>query len=133
MVIAIPAAIIITILIMILIRFTACFSIYFIVGVIVAGLFYATYYCADVSFKMNQDLKILSKIPWHIAYKVVAGICLLLGAVITITVLCFRKRINIAISMIKAAARFVNQHWYLFTISIIKFLLTLAFIILCVI
>jgi hypothetical protein len=118
---------------MIIIRFTACFSIYFIVTVIILGLFFGTYYFYDWSMKVHPDAKILQKIPAHIMYKVIAGVCLLLATVTLVTIFCFRKRINIAINMIKAAARFVNQHWYLFSYSIFKFIFTVAFTILCIV
>ena len=143
---AIPAAIIFTILLMIIIRFTACFSIYFIITAIILGLFFSTYYFIDLGLKVSPDIKILSKIPdhilykaiaglipAHILYKAIAGLSLLIGVIILISICCFRSRINIAINMIKAAARFVNQHWYLFFISIVKFAIWVGFIALCLV
>jgi len=75
----------------------------------------------------------LNKIPTHILYKIIVGISALIVLIIFIVICCFRKRINIAVNMIKAAARFVNQHWYLFTVSIVKFAVTLLFLTLCII
>lgn len=125
---AVPAAIIITILLMILIRFTACLSIYVVIVAVILGMFFTTYYLIDMSLRTPSDAKIFHKIPASIFYKVVAGICALIGMVVMISICCFRQKINIAISMIKAAARFVNQHWYLFSISIVKFGVTVVFL-----
>ena len=132
---AVPACIIITMVIMILVRFTACFCIYLFVIITVLALGWLTYHFISLGFTVSPTAIIsaifFDKLPAHIAYKVIGAICLILTLVISVTMCCFHKRINIAISMIKASARFVNYHWYLFTISLFKFALTIIFLFLC--
>jgi len=102
---AIPVSIIITMIVMLLVRFTACFSTYFIIFSSILILFALAYFFFAVSlttqaYYFNIDGKIL--------FKIVAGILVLLGVIVLIAFCCFRNRINIAIKIIKASARFVN-------------------------
>lgn len=102
---AIPASIVITMIVMLLVRFTACFSTYFIIIssiLLTLALAYLSfmYSLYTQSYYFNIDGKIL--------FKIVAGILAILGIIILIAFCCFKSRINIAIKIIKASARFVN-------------------------
>lgn len=118
----------ITLILMIVIRFTACFSIYLVGFVIIGALLFAAYFFFYSSLFMTNDQLTYFNLKENIVYKVLAGVCVALSFLVMIAFCCFKNRINIAVKMIKASARFVNQHGYLIFLSVFKLMAILIFL-----
>lgn len=127
--IAIPIAIILSIIFMLVIRFTAgCFVyilIFFAIGALVAIGLYLVLAPVSSTGASNGYVTLLSNRPVCI---IIAVLCFILAAAILVMVCCFKKRISLAASIIKVAARFVDENLGVLCLPIILFAVMILFL-----
>lgn len=126
-IISIPIAIVIAILFMLLIRFLASVFIYILVALAVLTLLaLGIYMLAGPTYSATGTNE------GSTGSIIAAIICFLLAILVVVLVVCNKRSITLATSIVKITAKFVSDHCCLVLLPIIIFVVTLAFLVLWV-
>jgi choline transporter-like protein 2/4/5 len=123
---ALPIAIILSLVFMLFIRLTAGCFIYLLIILSVATLVAFGVYI--LTQNTNPDDGSISVFDSPTGKVVVAVICFILAILIIVMMFCFRKRINLASSIVKVSARFVASNCGIVLIPILLFIVMVAFL-----
>lgn len=111
-------------------RYTACFSVYLLLLVMVGLLFLLALYFYTNSLHASTETEYFGEsLSEQSLLTIMAVTFIVIGVMIFILFICNRKKINLAIKLLKSSAKFVNEHLYLVVLSFIECFVGLLMII----
>lgn len=117
---------------MLLMRLTAGFFVYLLLALSILSLLAFGLYL--LVSPQSQYVALASTISQNqYLSKIVAVVCIILGLLIAVMAVCFRKRIKLASSIVKVSTRFVNENCPVMFLQMILFVVMVIFVALWII
>jgi hypothetical protein len=127
-VLALPIAIILALIVMIIVRFTAGCFIYLLIFITLAALIGFGAYILTQPLTAGGSQGAISLLEDPTAKTILAVICFVIAALMILFFCCFRKRIELASSIVKVSAVFVAGNCGIVLVPVILFVVMVAFL-----
>ncbi len=121
-----PLAIIFSLIFILIVRFTGSIFVYILIVTSVVGLIgFGVFLLAIDTDSLPETIRGHSKV-----FQIIVGvICILLGVAITIMFICYRRKIQLAATIVECSARFVGSHATLLLVALVLFVILIVWLI----